>query len=142
MVCAVYSKLAAQHRNPVPNAAILRGLLVTSGILGKRLDTDDYPADRGEQTALVFSYLEAILEEAGATPQDVIVVLLRRFTNLADATTLLPLASMTPPSSPSVFSHICRTAPSSSSDISPICKTAPSSSSEISPIYTTAPSSS
>ena len=72
MVRAVYSKLAAQHRNPVPNAAILRGLLVTSGILGKRLDTDDYPADRGEQTALVFSYLEAILEEAGATPQDVI----------------------------------------------------------------------
>ena len=65
MVRAVYSKLAAQHRNPVPNAAILRGLLVTSGILGKRLDTDDYPADRGEQTALVFSYLEAI-EEAGA----------------------------------------------------------------------------
>ena len=45
MVRAVYSKLAAQHRNPVPNAAILRGLLVTSGILGKRLDTDDYPAD-------------------------------------------------------------------------------------------------
>jgi len=72
MVRAVYSKLAAQHRNPVPNAAILRGLLVTSGILGKRLDTDDYPAERGAQTALVFSYLEAILEEAGATPQDVI----------------------------------------------------------------------
>lgn len=72
MVRAVYSKLAVQHRNPVPNAAILRGLLVTSGILGKRLDTNDYPADRREQTALVFSYLEAILEEAGATPQDVI----------------------------------------------------------------------
>ena len=72
MVSAIYSNKAAQHHNPVPNAAILRGLLVTSGILGKRLESDDYPVDKGEQTALVFSYLEVILDEAGATPQDVI----------------------------------------------------------------------
>ena len=72
MVCAINSDRAAQHHNPVPNAAILRGLLVTSSILGKRLDSDEYPADRGEQTALVFRYLEAILDEAGATSQDVI----------------------------------------------------------------------
>ena len=72
MVRAINSDRAAQHHNPVPNAAILRGLLVTSSILGKRLDSDEYPADRGEQTALVFSYLEAILDEAGATSQDVI----------------------------------------------------------------------
>ena len=72
MVRAINSNRAAQHHNPVPNAAILRGLLVTSSILGKRLDSDEYPADRGEQTALVFRYLEAILDEAGATSQDVI----------------------------------------------------------------------
>ena len=72
MVRAINSDRAAQHHNPVPNAAILRGLLVTSSILGKRLDSDEYPVDRGEQTALVFSYLEAILDEAGATSQDVI----------------------------------------------------------------------
>ena len=72
MVHAINSDRAAQHHNPVPNAAILRGLLVTSSILGKRLDSDEYPADRGEQTALVFRYLEAILDEAGATSQDVI----------------------------------------------------------------------
>ena len=72
MVRAINSDRAAQHHNPVPNAAILRGLLVTSSILGKRLDSDEYPADRGEQTALVFGYLEAILDEAGATSQDVI----------------------------------------------------------------------
>ena len=72
MVCAINSDRAAQHHNPVPNAAKLRGLLVTSSILGKRLDSDEYPVDRGEQTALVFSYLEAILDEAGATSQDVI----------------------------------------------------------------------
>ena len=72
MVRAINIDRAAQHHNPVPNAAILRGLLVTSSILGKRLDSDEYPADRGEQTALVFRYLEAILDEAGATSQDVI----------------------------------------------------------------------
>jgi len=72
MVRAINSDRAAQHHNPVPNAAILRGLLVTSGILGKQLNSDEYPADRGEQTALVFRYLEAILDEAGATSQDVI----------------------------------------------------------------------
>jgi len=72
MVRAINSDRAAQHHNPLPNAAILRGLLVTSSILGKRLDSDEYPADRGEQTALVFRYLEAILDEAGATSQDVI----------------------------------------------------------------------
>ena len=72
MVRAINSDRAAQHHNPVPNAATLRGLLVTSSILGKRLDSDEYPADRGEQTALVFRYLETILDEAGATSQDVI----------------------------------------------------------------------
>ena len=72
MVVSINSDKVAAHHNPVPNAAIMRGVLVTSGILGKRLDTDDYPADRAEQTALVFIYLEAILDEAGASPQDVV----------------------------------------------------------------------
>lgn len=72
MVLSINSDKVAAHHNPVPNAAIVRGVLVTSGILGKRLDTDDYPVDRAEQTALVFTYLQAILEEAGATPQDVV----------------------------------------------------------------------
>ena len=72
MVRAINSDRAAAHHNPVPNAAVVRGVLVTSGILGKTLDTDEYPADRGKQTALVFAYLEAILEEAGASSQDVV----------------------------------------------------------------------
>jgi 2-iminobutanoate/2-iminopropanoate deaminase len=72
MVRAINSPKAAAHRNPVPNAAVVNGILVTSGILGKTLDGDEYPADRAEQTALVFAYLEAILEEAGATCDDVV----------------------------------------------------------------------
>ena len=45
---------------------------MTSGILGKELETDAYPTDKARQFELVFQYLEVILEEAGATPQDVV----------------------------------------------------------------------
>jgi len=72
MVRAITTAKAAQHKNPVPNAAIHRGLLVTSSILGKRLDDDTYPQDKAEQAALVFEYLEAILAAAGAQLQDVV----------------------------------------------------------------------
>lgn len=74
MVRAINSDRAAAHHNPVPNAAVVRGILVTSSILGKTLDTDEYPVDRAEQTALVFAYLEAILEEAGASRDDVVKI--------------------------------------------------------------------
>ena len=72
MVRSVVSTRVAQHSNPIPNAAIHNGLLITSGILGKTLDTDTYPADHAEQIALAFQYLAYILEDAGATTQDVI----------------------------------------------------------------------
>lgn len=72
MVRAVYTRKAAQHLNPVPNAAVHRGLLITSGILGKDLESGAYPKDKAQQVALVFDYLEAILDEAGATLQDVV----------------------------------------------------------------------
>ena len=72
MVRSITSPKAAQHTNPVPNAAVHRGLLVTSGILGKELETGTYPADKARQFDLVFQYLQAILEEAGAGLQDVI----------------------------------------------------------------------
>lgn len=72
MVRAIISRRAAQHKNPIPNAAIHNGILVTSSILGKRLEDDAYPADKAAQTALAFGYLEAILDEAGATTQDVV----------------------------------------------------------------------
>jgi len=72
MVRSITSTRAAQHKNPVPNAAMHGGLLVTSGILGKDLKTGDYPQDKAEQIALVFDYLEAILETAETTLQNVI----------------------------------------------------------------------
>jgi len=72
MVQSIVTKKAAQHKNPVPNAAIHRGILVTSAILGKDLDSGQYPADKGLQIALVFDQLQAILEEAEAELQDVV----------------------------------------------------------------------
>ena len=74
MVRSVVSARAAQHKNPVPNAALHNGLLITSGILGKELDTDTYPDEKARQFELVFQYLEAVLEEAGADLQDVVKV--------------------------------------------------------------------
>ena len=74
MVRSVNCRSVAQHRNPVPNAAIHRGLLITSAILGKEVDVDDYPQDKERQIELVFKYLGEILEEAGATPQDIVKI--------------------------------------------------------------------
>jgi len=74
MVRSINCKNVAKHRNPVPSAAIHRGLLITSAILGKELDTDDYPLDKDRQIELVFEYLKTILTEAGATPQDIVKI--------------------------------------------------------------------
>lgn len=72
MVRSIVSKKAAQHVNPVPNAAMEGGILVTSSILGKDLATGLYPQDKDIQVALVFDYLEAILAEADMDLQDVV----------------------------------------------------------------------
>ena len=74
MVRSIVSKNVAQHVNPVPNAAMHGGVLVTSSILGKELDTGAYPRDKQRQVALVFNYLEAILAEADMDLQDVVKI--------------------------------------------------------------------
>lgn len=74
MVKSIYSSRVAQHNNPIPAAAIHRGLLITSAIIGKELDSDSYPQEKERQVELVFEYLAIILEEAGATPQDVVKI--------------------------------------------------------------------
>lgn len=74
MVQSIYAKDAAQHRNPVPNAAVHRGILVTSGVLGKDRNTGEYPADAATQIQLAFEQLPIILAEGGAELQDVVKV--------------------------------------------------------------------
>ena len=74
MVRSIYAKGAAQHLNPVPNAAVHRGVLVTSGVLGKDPTTGDYAPETAEQIRLAFEQLPAILAEGGAELQDVVKV--------------------------------------------------------------------
>jgi len=74
MVRSIYAKGAAQHLNPVPNAAVHRGVLVTSGVLGKDPATGDYAPETAEQIRLAFEQLPAILAEGGAELQDVVKV--------------------------------------------------------------------
>ena len=74
MVQSIYAKGAAQHLNPVPNAAVHRGILVTSGILGKDRTTGAYPAEAATQIQLAFEQLPIILAEGGAGLQDVVKV--------------------------------------------------------------------
>lgn len=64
----------AQHKNPVPNAALHRGMMATSSILGKEPEADNYPPDVRTQARLCFGYLQDILAAAGATLQDVLSV--------------------------------------------------------------------
>lgn len=74
MVRSIYAKGAAQHQNPVPNAAVHRGLLITSGILGKDPETGDYAPETADQIRLAFEQLPLILSEGGANLQDVVKV--------------------------------------------------------------------
>ena len=74
MVRSIYAKGAAQHLNPVPNAAVHRGVLVTSGVLGKDPATGDYAKETAEQIRLAFEQLPEILTEGGAELQDVVKV--------------------------------------------------------------------
>ena len=74
MVRSIYAKGAAQHLNPVPNAAVHRGVLVTSGVLGKDPATGNYSAETAEQIRLAFEQLPGILTEGGAELQDVVKV--------------------------------------------------------------------
>ena len=74
MVRSIYAKGAAQHLNPVPNAAVHRGVLVTSGVLGKDPATGDYAPETAEQIRLAFEQLPEILTEGGAELQDVVKV--------------------------------------------------------------------
>ena len=71
---AIYAKGAAQHLTPVPNAAVHRGVLLTSGVLGKDPATGDYAPETAEQIRLAFEQLPAILAEGGAELQDVVKV--------------------------------------------------------------------
>ena len=74
MVRAIDPSNIPPHKNPIPAAAIHRGILISSVISGKSAVTDAYPEDKIEQISLVFKYIENIISEAGGIVQDIIKV--------------------------------------------------------------------
>ncbi len=60
------------HVNPIPPAAMIGNILVTSAVSGQDAKTGQYLPDKTEQIALAFHHLRRVLELAGLTPGDVI----------------------------------------------------------------------
>ena len=60
------------HKNPIPHACVVRGVLVSSAISGVDRDTGRYLEEREQQIALAFEYLEDVLAAGGAGIEDVV----------------------------------------------------------------------
>lgn len=60
------------HSNPIPVATRLGPLLVSSLIVGKDPATGEVPDGIAEQCRHIFRHVSAMLEAAGATPDDVV----------------------------------------------------------------------
>ncbi len=63
-----------KHKNPVPNACVIDGLLMSGVILGVDPVTGEMPVSIEEQCANMFTYVRQIVEAAGGTLSDVIKV--------------------------------------------------------------------
>ena len=61
-----------KHVNPIPNASMIDGLLMSGVILGVDAGTGKLPPDIGDQCANMFAHVQSILAEAGCTLDDVI----------------------------------------------------------------------
>lgn len=59
---------------PIPVAARVGPLLVTSGVSGTDPSTGTVPQDLGQQVAQLFRNLAAVLEAGGASPRDVVKI--------------------------------------------------------------------
>jgi len=69
-----YEILPVGHRAPIPMAARIGNIIMTSGIPGADSATGDMPASLEEQAKNCFRNLENVLAKAGATPDDVLRV--------------------------------------------------------------------
>ncbi|MDO6405686.1 RidA family protein [Pantoea phytobeneficialis] len=67
---------AFPHTNPIPAACRIGAMLYSGVIYGRDPQTQQVPADLGEQCALMFSHIESIVKAAGGTLEDVIKVTL------------------------------------------------------------------
>ncbi|MDA9229139.1 RidA family protein [Rhodobacteraceae bacterium] len=72
MVNSINPEGLPAHKNPIPAAAVQKGILISSVISGKSVVTGSYSKNKGEQVSLVFEYIKKIVIEAGGTVQDII----------------------------------------------------------------------
>ena len=63
-----------KHNAPIPMAARVANIVYTSGIMGMDPDSGQMPESVEEQARNCFRNLRAVLEKAGATPDDVVRV--------------------------------------------------------------------
>jgi 2-iminobutanoate/2-iminopropanoate deaminase len=63
-----------KHKNPIPNACVIDGLLMSGVILGIDPVTGDMPATIEAQCANLFSHVRAIVEAAGGAPSDILKI--------------------------------------------------------------------
>ena len=72
MVSSINPEGLPAHKNPIPAAAVHKGILISSVISGKSVVTGSYSKNKVEQVSLVFKYIKKIVIEAGGTVQDII----------------------------------------------------------------------
>ncbi|MBC8411291.1 RidA family protein [Paracoccaceae bacterium] len=72
MVSSINPEGLPAHKNPIPAAAVHKGILISSVISGKSIVTGSYSKNKVEQVSLVFEYIKKIVIEAGGTVQDII----------------------------------------------------------------------
>ena len=72
MVNSINPEGLPAHKNPIPAAAVHKGILISSVISGKSVVTGSYSKNKVEQVSLVFEYIKKIVIEAGGTVQDII----------------------------------------------------------------------
>ena len=60
--------------NPVPSASRAGRFFMTSGVSGRDPATGTFPETIEEQCAQMFASLRVMLEQAGATPEDVVKI--------------------------------------------------------------------
>ena len=63
-----------RHDNPIPAAAVHRGILISSAISGRSSETGAYPTEKAEQIDLAFANLKQVLEAGNARLRDVVKI--------------------------------------------------------------------
>ena len=61
---SINSPYVYSHKNPIPHASVLNGLVISSAISGFDLKTNKFPEKKEEQVEIAFDNMNKILKEA------------------------------------------------------------------------------